>query len=124
MNTPDDKLVFRNFEACVRVDGKPLTVYAPEYDEETKTATGWIASKPGAEYSIAWRRTKDVKSDVAGYVLFDGTKKMQSGGLTFRTDELAKWFQKSGVSVSRTAIRPYTFAQLQTTGIVTTKLSM
>lgn len=112
------RLVFRNFTACIKIDGKPLTIYAPEYSEETKTAIGWVASQPGVEYTIAWRRLEDVESDVKADIYLDGKTDVRagSGGFLRRESDLSTWHDRSGVRVGPTTLRPFVFAPLQTTG--------
>ncbi|KAG8948710.1 hypothetical protein FRC00_008471, partial [Tulasnella sp. 408] len=52
------ELTFRGFSAQIRTGDRPLTIYKPDYDEDTKTASGWIASEPGKEYLVCWKKNE------------------------------------------------------------------
>lgn len=113
----NDKLAFRDFAAQVIIDGKPLVIYAPEYDEATKIASGWIASEPGKEYAVNFARTKDVESDAKGSLYLDGSGNRRTGQYIYRHDQPNTWRglrgERTGVGLSR---RHFTFAELQPTG--------
>ncbi|KAG8896379.1 hypothetical protein FRC01_011850, partial [Tulasnella sp. 417] len=69
------ELTFRGFSAQIRIGDRPLTIYKPEYDEETKTASGWIASEPGEEYCVCWKKNEVTEYDAGGEVYIDGPRK-------------------------------------------------
>ncbi|KAG9038203.1 hypothetical protein FS837_001295 [Tulasnella sp. UAMH 9824] len=73
------ELTFRGFAAQIRIGDRPLTVYKPDYDEETKTASGWIASEPGEEYSVCWKKNDVTDYCAAAEVYIDGPRRRSSG---------------------------------------------
>ncbi|KAG9018614.1 hypothetical protein FRB90_011221 [Tulasnella sp. 427] len=52
-------LDFRSFKVSVRVNNENLPVFQPEYDEDSKTATGWIASEEGQTFSVYVKQDND-----------------------------------------------------------------
>ncbi|KAG8972245.1 hypothetical protein FRC05_010188 [Tulasnella sp. 425] len=73
-----NELIFRGFSAQIRIGDRPLTIYKPDYDEETKTASGWIASEPGKEYFVCWKKNDVAEYAASGRVSIDGI--LRAGG--------------------------------------------
>lgn len=112
----DTQLVFRDFAARIEVDGEPVKIYTPEYDEETKTATAWIASQAGKEYTVTWRRLKEMESYILGRLYLDGQPDRVAGHVAKPDQELEQWARMASQRVSQTSCRRFAFAQLETTG--------
>lgn len=119
MALPQDQntqLTFRSFSARILVDGIPLPVYAPGYDDVTYTASGWIAPEPGKKYAIAWRLDQDVGSDALGRIHLDGRDEPAASPLAYRSD-VGKWQTREGSRSSSTQLKPFIFSAIKTTGI-------
>ncbi|KAG9042795.1 hypothetical protein FS837_010384 [Tulasnella sp. UAMH 9824] len=105
-------LDFRSYKVSIRVDDRDLPVYQPEYDEDTKTATCWIASEEGRSYSIFCEQPNYLSYSTSARVDLDGG---QNGAKRL----LGKGFGRSasirGVRVSPTELCPFQFASLKTT---------
>ncbi|KIO23827.1 hypothetical protein M407DRAFT_9251 [Tulasnella calospora MUT 4182] len=106
-------LDFRSYRVSIRVNGKDLPIYQPEYDEGTKTATCWIASEQGQAYSVICQQDKSISYPTSAKVYLDGSK-TDSTRILF-----GKGYGRSarmrGVRVSATARCPFQFASLETT---------
>ncbi|KAG9042792.1 hypothetical protein FS837_010381 [Tulasnella sp. UAMH 9824] len=104
-------LDFRSYKASVQVNGQDLPIYRPEYDEDTKTATCWIASEDGEKFTIFCEQDKSLPHSTGVKVYLDGHKNCATSCV---------WRDKhqnriKGVRVSPTARRPFLFASLETT---------
>lgn len=64
-------LSLRDFSASICVDGLDLPYYGLEFDDETHTATCWIPSSEGKEYSVWWRQD-EIRPTTAGFIFVDG----------------------------------------------------
>ncbi len=71
-------ITFRGFSVSIRAEKDDLPVFQPEFDEETNTATCWIPSQAGKEFSL-WARNDNkppesrIRSRIEGFV--DGSEK-------------------------------------------------
>ncbi|KAG8987963.1 hypothetical protein FRB93_004331 [Tulasnella sp. JGI-2019a] len=105
-------LSFRGISASIRVDGKDLDHYQPEFDDETKTATCWIPSEAGRCYSIRWQQDTNMGhgASAAGRIFLDGTKDMKAGAYTsFHSNRFAECH---GAPISSSTERPFMFANI------------
>ncbi|KIO17595.1 hypothetical protein M407DRAFT_32724 [Tulasnella calospora MUT 4182] len=107
------ELTFRGFSTQIRIGDRRLPVYKPEYDEETKTASAWIASEPGEEYFVCWRKNAVTEYYAAGEVYIDGPRQ--------RSNTLARpfntvWRISKGERTAPEKERPFIFSKLTTTG--------
>lgn len=107
------ELTFRGFSAQIRIGDRPLTIYKPDYDEETKTASGWIASEPGKEYAVCWKKNDVTEYCAAGEVYIDGPRQ-RSDGLAHGS--ITSWKISKGERTAADKERPFIFSNLTTTG--------
>ncbi|KAG8939610.1 hypothetical protein FRC04_006126 [Tulasnella sp. 424] len=108
-----NELIFRGFSAQIRIGDRPLTIYKPDYDEETKTASGWIASEPGKEYFVCWKKNDVAEYAASGRVSIDGPRTRSI--LLARADRTA-WVVETGERITPQNERPFLFSELSTTG--------
>ncbi|KAG8904799.1 hypothetical protein FRC01_008598 [Tulasnella sp. 417] len=106
------ELTFRGFSAQIRIGDRPLTIYKPDYDEETKTASGWIASEPGKEYLVCWTKREVTEYAANGRVSIDGPRVRST--LLLRPSE-RHWIVETGERLAKQKERPFIFSQLTTT---------
>ncbi|KIO17596.1 hypothetical protein M407DRAFT_32725 [Tulasnella calospora MUT 4182] len=106
------KLTFRGFWARIRIGDRPLTIYKPCYDKKTKTASGWIASKPGEEYSVCWKKNDVTEYAAHGKVYIDGPRRR--GNMYVRGRDTG-WVVERGVRTAVDKERPFIFSELTTT---------
>ncbi|KAG8924196.1 hypothetical protein FRC00_005391 [Tulasnella sp. 408] len=107
------ELTFRGFSAQIRIGDRPLIVYKPEYDEETKTASGWITSEPGKEYFLCWKKNDVTVYAADGRVSIDGPR-VRSGIITRPPN--TDWVVETGERTAKEKERPFIFSELSTTG--------
>lgn len=109
-------ITFRGFSVSIRVHKNDLPVLQPEFDEETKTATCWLPTEAGKEFSL-WARNDNtppeskIRSKVEAFV--DGSEKA-----AFKFSLTAEQNEQSASEVrvgefERSTIR---FAELRTSG--------
>ncbi|KAG9021234.1 hypothetical protein FS837_007429, partial [Tulasnella sp. UAMH 9824] len=106
------ELTFRGFSAQIRIGDRPLIVYKPEYDEETKTASGWIASEPGKEYLVCWKKCDVTVFAANGRVSIDGPR--------VRSNIIARppktdWLVETGERIEMQKEKPFVFSELSMT---------
>lgn len=106
-------LGFRSYKVSVRVDDQDLPIYKPEYDEDTKTATCWVASEDGQQFTILYEQDKPLPHATNARVYLDGNKQCVTSCVS--NDRHQQCIE--GVRVSPTARRPFLFASLETTGM-------
>lgn len=105
-------LTFRSFSAAIQVDGKDLSEYESEYDEETRTATCWIPSETDQQYSVWWKQHDDMVITSSGRIYLDGSdQKANSWVLHPGEDKRIR-----GADTSPTSYRPFIFSPLQLQG--------
>lgn len=104
---------FRGCSAQVRIGDRPLVIYKPEYDYDTKTATGWIASEPGKEYSVCWKKDYVTDYSVSGHVCIDGPR---ARDLTLAWTTETDWMVVTGEPVRKDEEMPFIFSPIITTG--------
>lgn len=109
-------LDFHSYKVSIRVNGQDLPIYQPEYDEETKTASCWIASEKGQAYSVCCQQDESISYPASARVYLDGSttdcKRVLFGKGYGRSADM------KGVRVSPTARCPFQFASLETTGMM------
>ncbi|KIO17597.1 hypothetical protein M407DRAFT_32726 [Tulasnella calospora MUT 4182] len=106
------ELTFRGFSAQIRIGDRPLTIYKPDYDEETKTASGWIASEPGKEYFVCWKKHEITEYAANGRVSIDGPRTRSS---LLARPPWTTWIVETGERVAKQKERPFVFSELSTT---------
>lgn len=107
------ELTLRGFAAQIRIGDRPLTLYKPDYDEETTTASGWIASEPGEEYSVCWKKNDVTEYCAAAEVYIDGPRQRSSD---VAREYSTVWRISKGERTSPDKERPFIFSKLTTTG--------
>lgn len=108
-------LDFHSYRVSVRVNDQDLPIYQPEYDQATKTATGWIASEEGQAFTIFCQQDESFHYTTFAGVYLDGSRKKTCNKLF---GEGRDYFgHLTGVRVSPTSRRPFEFASLTTTGM-------
>lgn len=65
-------LSFRSITTSIRVDDQELPYFQADYDEESSTATCWIPSQPGKEFSVWVKKEDETDYDIAAHVYLDG----------------------------------------------------
>lgn len=108
------ELTFRGFSAQIRIGDRPLIVYKPEYDEETKTASGWIASEPGKEYLVCWKKNDVTEYTAQGCICIDGPR---ARSYLIARPSSTTWIIETGERIAEQMERPFIFSQLSTTGM-------
>lgn len=107
-------LTVNDISAYILVKGQELEVFHPEYDAETKTATGWVASEVGQEYVVGFRREKPAaKTALLGDIFIDGATR-RCRGAVLKTHNTKS--DSIGVRISKTEKRRFVFSGLATTG--------
>ncbi|KAG8891957.1 hypothetical protein FRC00_012877 [Tulasnella sp. 408] len=116
MTTPAlDKAIFslkkHSYEVSVKVDDEAVPIYEVQYFPEERKLLGWIASEVGQEYSVFMKQNTSFNYTTAADLLIDGRKVCDTvfGKDYGFQDEL------SGIAVSSTTSRPFSFRQLETT---------
>ena len=104
-------LSFRGVSACIRVDGVDLPCFQPEYSEDMRTATCWIPSEAGKEYTVSWTQI-DVKTKTAGRILLDGSQKPAASASLCD----GKSCSRSAATLSAAEERPFVFSSIQASG--------
>lgn len=107
-------LDFRSYKVSIRVDEQDLPVYQPEYDEDTRTATCWIASEQGRSYSIFFEQAKSFNCSTSARAYLDGSK---TDVKRLFGREYGHSARIKGIRVSPTELCPFQFASLETTGM-------
>lgn len=107
-------LSFYQFSAAICIDGRPLDIWNPTFDQETGVAEAWIASEAGKEYSIHWKRDFDIGCDVSGKVQLDGSTQTSASIVPPR--RFFGWNELRGARASAYSEKPFAFAEIRTTG--------
>lgn len=109
---------YRDLSAGIRVDGAVLPHFQPEYDDQTRTVTCWIASQAGRKYSVCWKQEKNVAPGfggfIAGRIFLDGSKDMSNGAVT---SFASPYTERGTAPMSSTEERPVMFAEIILTGM-------
>ncbi|KAG8972247.1 hypothetical protein FRC05_010190 [Tulasnella sp. 425] len=113
-----NELTFRGFSAQIRIGDRSLTVYKPDYDEETKTASGWIASEPGKEYFVCWKKNDVTEYTAHGQVSIDGPR---TRSILLARPARTAWVIETGERITPQNERPFLFSELSTTGALGVK---
>ncbi|KAG9022563.1 hypothetical protein FRB95_014618 [Tulasnella sp. JGI-2019a] len=100
-------LTFRSISASIRVDGKDLPHFQPEYDNVTNTVTCWIHSLPGKEYSIWMRKEAETAYDIAAHVHLDGSEDYAT---SFCLTNTSSERRRSAIPYGANKERPLVFA--------------
>ncbi|KAG8964514.1 hypothetical protein FRC05_003795 [Tulasnella sp. 425] len=106
-------LDFRSYKVSVRVNDQDVPIYRPEYDEDTKTATCWIASEEGQAFTIFCQQAESFRYTSSAEVCLDGSRKPATGIVLGKGRNY--FGHITGVRVSQTSRRPFEFASLETT---------
>ena len=107
-------VTFRGISASVEVGGIDLPHYQPEFDEATKSATCWIPSEAGKEFTIRWEAEEHVcpRGNFSADVYLDGDSEAKIG----IADECGRGATVPGMVVSDTEVRAFMFGDIHTTG--------
>ncbi|THU89706.1 hypothetical protein K435DRAFT_968966 [Dendrothele bispora CBS 962.96] len=102
-------MLFNNFSASIKIDGKLAEEFQIEVDEARREATCWIASELGKTFRVEWQDNVFI-TPTTGRVHIDGTS--GNGSLITKPGVLG---YKEGFRVSDTGRRPFMFSALKTT---------
>ncbi|KIO23825.1 hypothetical protein M407DRAFT_26754 [Tulasnella calospora MUT 4182] len=106
-------LYFRSYKVSIRVNGQDVPVYQPENDEDTKTATGWIASEQHQRFAIFCQQDETFNYTTSARVYLDGSKESSHRGLIGEGRLYSNCIE--GVWDSPTSLRPFVFESVKTT---------
>ncbi|KAG8978509.1 hypothetical protein FRB95_014059 [Tulasnella sp. JGI-2019a] len=108
-------VTFHDFSVNIRVNGKNLPCFQPEYDEESRTATCWIPSEAGQEYSISLTQEADIcpGAGIAFQGFFDGERKAKFG--TAWNSRTGQHQEQTGACTSLAKERPFMFGNIALT---------
>ncbi|KDR76111.1 hypothetical protein GALMADRAFT_279330 [Galerina marginata CBS 339.88] len=106
------RLVFKEFEACIFVDGQKVPHYDIECNEEKREVSCWIESQAEKPFAYEYRRKNfDHDCGVAAYL--DGAWVENTVVLKTEFPTFSKL--RSSVRISRNKVRPLIFGQVELT---------
>ncbi|KAG8960437.1 hypothetical protein FRC05_006851 [Tulasnella sp. 425] len=106
-------LDFRSYKVSIRVNGQDLPIYQPEYDQDTKTATCWIALDEGQCYTVFYQQDETFRYTTSTRVYLDGNKAEVARALMGKGRNYSGCLD--GGRVTETSRCPFEFASLRTT---------
>lgn len=111
-------LSHRSVSAAILVDGELLEVFRPEYDRESQTLTGWVASEIGKEFSVCVRKenARIVNTAIKANVFLDGASTEACSAVLHKKVPRNEWRQLSGEAVDLEHEKPFVFSKIDTTG--------